>query len=66
MNRARDLYFKLVPLFDMLESTGRYVQLVKAGLEMLGRPVGPPRRPLLPALEEERRQLEQILKSLDE
>lgn len=65
MDRARDLYFKLLPLFNMLESTGRYVQMVKAALEMLGRPVGSPRRPLLPASEEERRQLKQILDSLD-
>jgi len=50
----------------MLESTGRYVQLVKAGLEMLGRPVGSPRRPLLPASEEERRQLKRMLDRLDD
>ena len=66
MAQARDLYFKLLPLFNMLESTGRYVQLVKAGLEMLGKPVGSPRRPLLPASEEECRQLKQILESLDD
>ena len=66
MDQARDLYFKLLPLFNMLESTGRYVQLVKAGLEILGRPVGSPRRPLLPASEEERRQLKQVLDSLED
>jgi 4-hydroxy-tetrahydrodipicolinate synthase len=64
MDRATDLYLKLLPLFNMLESTGRYVQLAKAGLEILGRPVGAPRRPLLPATDKERQQLKQLLEDL--
>ncbi len=55
------LYFKLLPLFSMFESTGKYVQLAKAGLEMLGTPIGPPRQPLLPASDEERARLRMIL-----
>ncbi|HUT16418.1 MAG TPA: 4-hydroxy-tetrahydrodipicolinate synthase [Anaerolineae bacterium] len=62
--KARELYFKLLPLFDMFESTGQYVQLVKAGLEMLGRPAGVPRRPLLPASKHARARLWAILESL--
>jgi len=46
--RARELYFKLLPLTDLFESSGKYVQLAKAGLEMIGRPIGEPRKPLLP------------------
>jgi len=62
--RARELYFKLLPLFTMLERTGQYVQLTKAGLEILGRPYGIPRRPLLPPTEEDKEQLKQILAAL--
>lgn len=45
--KARELYYVLLPLFDMFEQTGLYVQLAKAGLKLLGRPIGDPRKPLL-------------------
>jgi len=64
MDRAMELYFKVLPLFTLFESTGQYVQLVKAGLEMLGRPVGAPRPPLLPPDGPAREQLRAILDSL--
>lgn len=47
LNKARQLYFKLLPLFSLFESTGQYVQLTKAALQILGRPYGAPRKPLL-------------------
>ena len=61
---AKELYFKMLPLFDMFESTGQYVQLVKAGLGMLGRPVGMPRRPLLLPSEELQGKLKKMLDGL--
>jgi len=45
--KAKQLYLKLLPLFSLFESTGQYVQLTKAGLGILGKPYGEPRRPLL-------------------
>jgi dihydrodipicolinate synthase/N-acetylneuraminate lyase len=45
--KAKQLYFKLLPLFSLFESSGKYVQLTKAGLGILGTPYGEPRRPLL-------------------
>lgn len=65
-DKGKELYFKLLPLFDMFESTGKYVQLAKAALEMLGRPIGLPRRPLLPASEEHRKKLQEILDGIFE
>ena len=62
--RARQLYGLLLPLFELFEGTGQYVQLNKAGLELLGRPVGLPRPPLLPSSEEQKRQLKAILDSI--
>lgn len=62
--KARQLYFKLLPLLTMFETTGQYVQLTKAGLEILGRPYGNPRRPLLPPTDEDRQRLKHILQTL--
>lgn len=58
------LYSKLLPLFTMFEGTGKYVQLAKAALEMLGRPIGAPRKPLLPASEEQRKELKRLLDAI--
>ena len=38
---------------SLIESSGKYTQLVKAGAGLAGRDAGPPRRPLLPPIEEE-------------
>jgi 4-hydroxy-tetrahydrodipicolinate synthase len=62
--RAWELYKKLRPLFDLFENSGQYVALAKAGLEMLGRPVGLPRKPLLPASSELQAQLKAILDTI--
>jgi 4-hydroxy-tetrahydrodipicolinate synthase len=50
--RARELYYKILPVDDLFESTGQYVQLAKAGLELMGKSIGKPRPPLLPPGEE--------------
>lgn len=47
MEKGKQLYFKLLPLFAMFESTGQYIQLTKAAMQILGRPYGTPRKPLL-------------------
>jgi len=61
LDKARELYYRMLPLGDMLELEGKFVQYLKAASEMLGRPLGPPRRPLLPPLEEDRRRLKEAL-----
>ncbi len=48
IKKAKQLYLKLLPLFSLFESSGKYVQITKAGLGMLGTPYGEPRKPLLP------------------
>ncbi len=50
--KARELYYKVLPVNDLFESTGQYVQLAKAGLELMGMSIGKPRPPLLPPGEE--------------
>ena len=50
---------KFLPLIHNMES-GSYTQKVKVGCELLGIPVGKPRRPLLPLLDEDRREFERV------
>jgi 4-hydroxy-tetrahydrodipicolinate synthase len=65
MEKARALYYKLLPITEMFEGTGKYVQLAKAGLELMGRSIGQPRKPLLPAEPELVQQLKVLLDALD-
>lgn len=60
---ARELYYKMLPTLALMES-GKYTQRVKAGCELTGHPVGPPRRPLLPVTPEQRAELLQSLQPL--
>ena len=62
--KAKELYFKLLPLFTLFETTGQYIQLTKTGLEILGRPYGIPRKPLLPPTDKDKRRLKEILVTL--
>jgi len=65
LKTSKELYFKLLPLFSFFESTGKYIQLTKAGLAQQGLPVGIPRLPLLPSPEESQSRLREILKTLE-
>jgi 4-hydroxy-tetrahydrodipicolinate synthase len=60
---ARARMDKLMPLLRSVES-GSYLQKVKLGCELLGIPVGNPRRPLLPLTAEDRAEFERIFKAL--
>ncbi len=60
---ARQLYFKALPLLNMLEY-GPLVQCLKAGLEILGRPIGHPRPPLQDLPQHQRAVLRDMLTKL--
>jgi len=55
---------RMRPVLSMMEDEGKYTQLVKAGCALVGHPVGPPRRPLLPPRPEDLRRLGQKLSAL--
>ena len=59
---ARELFFKLEPLFSYIEGSGKFTQLVKAGCGLVGRDYGPPRRPILVPSEAEMQPLKEMLK----
>lgn len=61
---AWEHYRYLRPLFDLFEGSGQYVALAKAGLEMLDRPIGLPRPPLLPADDQMRAELKALLENI--
>ena len=58
---AWKFYKQVRPLFDLFEGSGQYVALAKAGMEILGRPIGQPRKPLLPPSDELKAQLKALL-----
>jgi 4-hydroxy-tetrahydrodipicolinate synthase len=57
---ARTVHEELTPLFNALFITSNPIP-VKTALELVGRPVGPPRLPLVPATAEERTRIEKAL-----
>ena len=57
---ARKIHEELTPLFNALFITSNPIP-VKTALELVGRPVGPPRLPLVPATAEERGRIEKAL-----
>lgn len=58
---ARKIHEELTPLFNTLFITSNPIP-VKAALEMVGQPAGPPRLPLVPASDEERARIDLALR----
>ena len=63
---ARALMRLLLPLFSLLENSGKYVQYVKAGTQAMGMAVGAPRPPLCQLSDAERATLDGLLGGLRE
>lgn len=63
LKRAQAIAKALYPVMTNLES-GKFVQKVKYGCELMGVPVGPPRAPLLPLNEAEKRALAAAIAAL--
>jgi 4-hydroxy-tetrahydrodipicolinate synthase len=64
--RAREYFYQMLPVLELIEQSGKYTQLVKAACGLVGHPVGPPRQPLRPATARERARLLEALGRLDE
>ena len=60
---ARKIHDDLMPIFKGLFVTSNPIP-VKAALEIVGRPAGPPRLPLVPATPEERQVIEQAMRDV--
>lgn len=62
--KGKELFFKLLPLFNYID-TSKFVQNVKAGVEILGYSAGPPRKPLLQLEKQEKEELKKLLTEAD-
>jgi 4-hydroxy-tetrahydrodipicolinate synthase len=61
--KARALYFKMLPLLGYLEA-GQLLAKVKAAMNMIGKAGGKPRRPFLPISEEQEGELRGMLNAV--
>ena len=55
----------MLPLMRVLEQGGAFVQSIKHGLSMRGIDADPPRRPLQPVNKDQRRELEEVIRTMD-
>jgi 4-hydroxy-tetrahydrodipicolinate synthase len=62
---AQQLWDELFPLCEFICAKS-HIRVAHTGLEIAGRPVGPPRRPLRPLGPDDRARLSQIIAALDD
>ena len=56
----------LLPILDLLENGGKFVQSIKFCMEIQGMPVGPPRLPLRVLNKDEKRIIELVLTTMNQ
>lgn len=64
-NKGRRIMSAMLPLMRVLEQGGKFVQCIKHGLSMRGIDAGPPRRPLQPLNKDDKRQLEEVVRTMN-
>ncbi|KQL52884.1 4-hydroxy-tetrahydrodipicolinate synthase [Heyndrickxia shackletonii] len=64
LEKAWELYDKILPLCRFIEESGKYVQIIKRVMDLKGLAGGPSRKPRLPLTPEEDAKLQGILESL--
>lgn len=62
--KGRRIMSAMMPLMDLLEQGGKFIQCVKHGTEVAGLRTGPMRPPLLGLEDDEKLQLEQVIRDL--
>lgn len=64
MEKAWELYDRVLPLCNFIEGTGKFVQIVKRAMELQGLAGGPSRKPRLRLTKEEDAKLQEIMSNL--
>lgn len=64
-DKGRRIMSAMLPLMRVLEQGGKFVQCIKHGTTLRGIDSGPPRRPLQPLNKDEKRQLAEVIRTLD-
>ena len=63
--KGRAIMSAMLPLMRVLEQGGAFVQCIKHGLTMRGINAGPPRRPMQPLTKDAKRELEEVIRTMD-
>ncbi|RKF16216.1 dihydrodipicolinate synthase family protein [Roseovarius spongiae] len=63
--RGRAIMSAMLPLMRVLEQGGKFIQCIKHGLTMRGIPAGPPRKPLHPLNKDDKRALEEVIRTMN-
>lgn len=64
IEKAWELYDKVLPLCNFIEGSGKFVQIVKRAMDIQGLAGGPSRKPRLPLTEEEDATLREMMNKL--
>ena len=63
--KGRAIMSAMLPLMRVLEQGGKFVQCIKYGLTQRGIDAGPPRKPLQPLNKDDKRQLAEVIATMD-
>ena len=63
--KGRAIMSAMLPLMRVLEQGGAFIQCIKHGLTMRGIDAGPPRKPLQPLNKDQRRELEEVIRTMN-
>ncbi|MEM9853252.1 MAG: dihydrodipicolinate synthase family protein [Pseudomonadota bacterium] len=63
--KGRAIMSAMLPLMRVLEQGGKFIQCIKYGLTMRGIDAGPPRKPLHPLNKDDKRELAEVIRTLD-
>lgn len=64
-DKGRRIMSAMMPLMRVLEQGGKFIQCIKHGLTMRGVPAGPPRKPLQPLNKDDKRSLEEVIRTMN-
>ncbi|MDF1720858.1 MAG: dihydrodipicolinate synthase family protein [Minwuia sp.] len=64
-DRGRRIMSAMMPLMQVLEQGGKFVQSIKHGVKLRGIDCGPPRRPLQPLNKSEKRELAEVITTMN-
>jgi len=63
--KGRAIMSAMLPLMRVLGQSGKFVQFIKYGLTLRGIDAGPPRKPLQPLNEDDKRTLGEVMRTMD-
>ena len=63
--KGRAIMSAMLPLMRVLEQGGKFVQSIKYGLTLRGIDAGPPRKPLQPLNKDDKRQLAEVIRTMN-